>query len=189
MYGLVNQALEDYVRRGYGEGCWKRIASRAGLELDVFVSMENYPDETTYRLVGAAAEVLGLPSAQVLEAFGEHWVLYTVEEGYGAMLSMFGSDLRSFLGHLDNLHSHVGMAFPDLRPPSFQVEPLDGQDAVLLHYRSVRAGLAPMVMGLLRGLGRRFSQAIEVRQLERRAGDDHEVFRIDFIAAAPASRP
>lgn len=189
MYGLVNQALEDHVRRGYGEGCWKKIANRAGIDVDMFVSMDSYPDELTYRLVDAAGEVLGLQPRQVLEAFGEHWVLYTAQEGYGELLSMFGSDLRQFLGHLDNLHSHVAMAFPDLRPPSFRVEPVEGRDAVLLHYRSGRAGLAPMVLGLLRGLGKRFSQAIDVRHMEHRGEDGHEVFRIDFIAAAPAPQP
>ena len=186
MYGLVNQALEDYVRRGYGEGCWKRISSRAGIDLDMFVSMDSYPDEITYRLVHSASEVLGLPAWQVLEAFGEHWVLYTAQEGYGEMLSMFGSDLRQFLGNLDNLHSHVAMSFPDLRPPSFQMEPIEGRNAVLLHYRSEREGLAPMVVGLLRGLGKRFSQAIAVRHVERQAADDHDVFQIDFMGAAPA---
>ena len=184
MYGLVNQALEDYIRRGYGKGCWKRIASRAGIDLDMFVSMDNYSDEITYRLVNSASEVLGLQAQQILEAFGEHWVLYTAQEGYGEMLSMFGADLRQFLGNLDNLHSHVGMAFPDLRPPSFQVEPIEGRDAVLLHYRSERQGRAPMVVGLLRGLGKRFSQAIVVRHVERRAADDHDVFQIDFMGTA-----
>jgi two-component system chemotaxis sensor kinase CheA len=34
------------------------------------------PDEVTYKLVGAASEVLGIPPNQVLEAFGEYWIIY-----------------------------------------------------------------------------------------------------------------
>ena len=184
MYGLVNQALEDFVRRGFGDAAWNRVRGGAGISLDMFVSMDSYPDDITYKLVGAATEVLGMDAPQILEAFGEHWVLYTAQAGYGEMLAMFGSDLRTFLFNLDNLHSHVGMSFSHLRPPSFQVEQIDGTDALLLHYRSERAGLAPMVIGLLKGLGKRFSQDIRIRQTAHRGPDDHDIFRIDYGAAA-----
>src|SRR5882724_8829575 len=125
MYGLVNQALEDFVRKGFGNAAWDRIRDGAGIGLDMFISMDSYPDDTTYKLVGAATEVLEMDASQVLEAFGEHWVLYTAQSGYGEMLAMFGSDLRSFLNNLDNLHSHVAMSFPALRPPSFTVEQVE----------------------------------------------------------------
>jgi hypothetical protein len=184
MYGLISQALEDYVRRGFGESAWSEVRGRAGLgDEDMFLSMESYPDELTFRLVQATTEVLGLSVPQVLEAFGEHWVLYTAQEGYGAMLSMFGTSLQQFLLNLDNLHSHVALTFPELRPPSFEVEWIPGHgDSLLLHYRSERTGLAPMVVGLLRGLGRRFAQDVRVNQLGRGAADDHDVFRIDILS-------
>lgn len=184
MYGLVNQAVEDFVRQGFGDAAWKQIRDNAGLDVEMFVSMNSYPDEVTYKLVQAATEVLNLDAARILEAFGEHWVLYTAQEGYGQMLSMFGTDLESFLLNLDNLHSHVGLTFPALRPPSFSVERVEGGGGLLLHYRSQRAGLAPMVIGLLKGLGRRFSQEVSVRQTAFRGLDDHDVFRIDYVGAA-----
>ncbi len=183
MYGLVNQALEDFVRQGFGDAAWNRVRDGAGVRLDMFVSMDSYPDDVTYKLVGAASEVLGLSAPQILEAFGEHWVLYTAQAGYGDMLAMFGTDLRAFLLNLDNLHSHVAMTFPDLRPPSFEVEEIDGGDALLLHYRSERAGLGPMVIGLLKGLGKRLSQPVSISQCAHKGTDDHDVFRIDYMRA------
>jgi Haem-NO-binding len=181
MYGLINQALEDFVIQGYGTSAWQRIRQGAGINDEMFIAMDSYPDEKTYNLVGAAVEVLGLDASQILEAFGEHWVLYTAQSGYGEMLAMFGSDLRSFLNNLDNLHSHVGMSFPALRPPSFTVEEIEGDTGLLLHYRSERAGLAPMVVGLLKGLGKRFSQEITVEQTAFQVADDHDVFRINYV--------
>ena len=186
MYGLVNQALEDFVRQRFGDAAWNRIRDGAGVSLDMFVSMDSYPDDMTVKLVQAATDVLGLNAAQILEAFGEHWVLYTAQAGYGEMLAMFGSDLRAFLLNLDNLHSHVAMTFPALRPPSFEVEQIEGSRALLLHYRSERTGLAPMVVGLLKGLGMRFSQEISIRQTAHRGPDDHDVFRIDYVGAGPS---
>lgn len=188
MYGLVNQALEDFVTQSYGLTAWDSVRQSSGIGPDMFMAMDGYPDDTTYRLVSAATEVLGLDAAQVLEGFGKHWVLYTAEAGYGEMLAMFGADLRSFLNNLDNLHSHVGMSFPDLKPPSFTVEELDGNAGLLLHYRSERAALAPMVIGLLEGLSRRFSQRIRIQQTAFRGPDDHDVFRIDYIDSDPASQ-
>jgi hypothetical protein len=151
--------------------------------------MDSYPDDITYGLVGATARVLGLDAAAVLEGFGEHWVLYTAQSGYGELLGMFGTDLRSFLANLDNLHSHVGMSFPALRPPSFELEQRAGDPYLLLHYRSERAGLAPMVRGLLRGLGKRFAQEIRVDQVAHRGPDDHDVFRIETLGPTPPPAP
>lgn len=189
MYGLVNQALEDFVRQGWGRAAWHKVRERAGVREEMFVSMDGYPDDTTYRLVGAAGEVLGLETTQILEGFGEHWVLYTAQAGYGEMLKMFGADLHSFLNNLDNLHSHVAMSYPSLRPPSFAVEALEGGGGLELHYRSERAGLAPMVVGLLQGLGKRFAQPIRVRQTAHRGPDDHDVFCIEYIDAVASPGP
>ena len=77
MYGLVNKAVVDLVVNKFGEDTWVAIKKKAGVDHDLFVSMDAYPDDITYRLVGAASEVLGIPPAAVLEAFGEWWVLYT----------------------------------------------------------------------------------------------------------------
>lgn len=181
MYGLINQALEDFVIQGFGTSAWHRIRQGAGINQEMFIAMDSYADETTYKLVGAATDVLSLDASHVLEAFGEHWVLYTAQSGYGEMLAMFGSDLLSFLKNLDNLHSHVGMSFPALRPPSFTVEEIEGGTGLLLHYRSERAGLAPMVVGLLKGLAKRFSQEITIEQTAFQGADDHDIFRIVYV--------
>ena len=66
------------------------------------------------------------------------------------------------------------------------VEQVEGDPSLLLHYRSERAGLAPMVVGLLKGLGKRFSQQLSVRQTAFRGSDDHDIFRIDYVAAEPS---
>ena len=59
MYGLVNKAVEELVVSNFGEDKWELIKSKAGVDVDVFISNESYPDSMTYDLVGAASEVLG----------------------------------------------------------------------------------------------------------------------------------
>lgn len=180
MYGLVNKAIEDLVCSNYGQETWEKIKQKAEIEVEAFLSMEGYPDDITHRLVKAASEVLGLSSAQIMEAFGEYWVQYTATEGYGEMLDMSGENLPEFLENLDDLHARVGVIFPKLQPPSFEC--LESEDESLqLNYHSHREGLAPMVVGLVQGLGKRFETEVEVNQtLSREDGHDHDEFTIKY---------
>ena len=77
MYGMVNQAIEQMVCETHGEEAWEKIKEMAGIDVDVFISNEGYPDDYTYRLVAAASELSKTPADEILEAFGEHWVLRT----------------------------------------------------------------------------------------------------------------
>ena len=183
MYGLVNKALQDLVCRRFGEDTWDTIKRNAGVDIDVFVSMEAYPDDATFRLVGAASEVLGLPAEEILKAFGEFWVSYTAKQGYGEILRLAGDTLPAFLQNLDDLHTRVGLMFPRLKPPSFWCTDIR-EDSLRLHYRpgvESREGLGPFVVGLVHGLALRFKTEIEINQTaSRRQGADHDEFSITF---------
>lgn len=177
VYGLVNKAIRDLICTAHGEQVWLEIVASAGLELDSFVSMDTYEDQISYALVGAASERLGLEPAQVLEAFGEYWTKFTVREGYGDLIERSGESVEEFLDNLDNMHARVELSFPELRPPSFRLERLP-EGELVLHYMSTREGLAPMVVGLLRGLGEHFDEQVEVEHLSERAQPGHEQFRV-----------
>ena len=178
MYGMVNKAVEDMILRGHGEETWQRIREAAGLDVEVFVSNESYSDDVTYRLVDAASRVLDAPAEQILQAFGEHWVLHTAQEGYGSLMQAGGQNLAEFLKNLPNFHTRVTMIFPRLQPPSFECSEVT-DDSLLLHYRTHRPGLAPFVVGLLRGLGTRFGTPVTVTRADRREdGAGHDTFRV-----------
>lgn len=184
MYGLVNRAIEQLVVSLEGEAAWRGVCAHARVQADGFVSMQSYDDGVTYRLVQAVSRRLELPAAAVLEAFGEYWITYTAEEGYGELMNNGGASLREFLGNLNEMHGRVETVFPQLRLPVFRVED-ESPHSYLLHYRSGRDGLAPMVIGLVKGLARRFEQAVEVTQVHAKAhGDDEDVFRVQHVATA-----
>lgn len=182
MYGMVNKAVQDMAVSKFGEATWNQIKQKAGLDVDMFVSMDTYDDKITYSLVGAASEVLGLTGSQVLEAFGEHWTSYTAKEGYGDLLKMSGRTLPEFLMNLDNMHARIALTFPDLKPPSFSVSDVTAT-SLRLHYHSERAGLAPLVLGLLRGLGTMFNIKVQVEH-DKKVGEgaSHDEFKVSFTA-------
>lgn len=181
MYGLVNKAIQDLIATRFGEAKWQEVKATAGVSVPAFVGMNAYPDEVTHSLVEAASRVLGLSVDDVLETFGEHWILYTAQEGYGEMLEMAGRTLFEFLQNLDNLHSRVGLLFPELRPPSFRCTDITG-GSLRLRYYSERPGLAPFVVGLVRGLGVRFNTPVSVTLERSRAdGIDHDEFLVMLV--------
>ena len=178
MHGLVNQAIRDLAVKVGGEPLWLEIKLRADVDVEVFVSMQAYPDDVTYRLVDAASNVLGISAAEMLHSFGRHWVLYTAREGYGAIFEMMGRTLPDFLGNLDAMHARLSLSMPELRPPSFVCEHLS-DSRMRLEYWTHRPGLAPMVLGLLDGLAEMYDVSITVtRGACRENGDSHDEFII-----------
>lgn len=59
------------------------------------------------------------------------------------------------------MHAGIDNNLTELRPPSLKCEET-GPNTLLLQYRSHRKGLAPMVVGLLHGLGKRFKLKLEI---------------------------
>lgn len=180
MYGLVNKAVEDLVTSRFGADRWEAVKRRAGVDIEVFIAMDAYPDDVTYRLVAAASAELGCSAAALLEDFGEYWTRFTMREGYGELMRAAGTTLPEFLGNLDNLHTHVALNFPDLAPPTFWCSDV-AVGSLRLHYQSRRPGLAPMVIGLVRGLGALFDTPVAIALVRGRDdGHDHDEFEVRF---------
>ncbi|MEO0054146.1 MAG: hypothetical protein RLZZ50_93 [Verrucomicrobiota bacterium] len=180
MYGMVNKAVEDMVVSRHGEDTWRLIKAKAGVDTEVFIGNEGYPDSITYSLVGAASEVLALPAETILRAFGEHWVLETAQKGYGPMMRAAGSTLGEFLAYLPHFHDRVALIYPKLEPPHFAVSERTA-NSLVLHYHSHRPGLTPFVEGLIEGLAKMFATPAAVALVKSRdKGDDHDAFRISW---------
>jgi hypothetical protein len=177
---MVNKAIEQMVTSAHGEAAWQKVKRRAGVTEEIFISNEGYDDAITYNLVAAASDLTGKPAAEILHAFGEHWVLETARKGYGPMMAAGGRTLREFLVNLPRFHDRVALIYPKLAPPSFEVS--DSQERSLrLHYLSHRAGLTPFVEGLLSGLGQMFETPVRVTlEAAQAAGAPHDVFLVQW---------
>jgi len=180
MYGLVNKAIEGLIVKQFGTDVWEETKTKAEFDDIGFIGMKSYPDSLTYKLVMAASDVTKISPELLLEAFGEYWILYTSEEGYGKMMEAGGRSFPDFLRNLNMMHYRLGNIMPELVMPEFEVTD-EESNSLLLHYRSKRAGLAPMVVGLTKGLGKRFNLVCLVNQIEFKAtGADHDIFRVNW---------
>ena len=89
-----------------------------------------------------------------------------------------GADFFEFMENLPNFHTRVAMIFPNLQPPRFEVLSKT-DDSLRLGYFSHREGLAPFVVGLISGLGKRFDQRLEINHVVQRSeASDHDEFEV-----------
>ena len=180
MYGIVNRAIQDLITENFGASEWEAVKERSGIDIDYFLSNEPYDDAITYKLAGAASDVLGLTVDQVLFAFGEWWILKTGKEKYGGLMEAGGKNLREFLVNLPQFHNRIMLMYPKLTPPEFQVsEAMD--NSIQVHYHSKREGLQQFVQCLLSGLAKMYNTDASIELLQSRAeGNTHEIFKVSW---------
>ena len=165
MYGIVNRAVEELIIERFGVEKWEEVKHKAGFNSEGFMTLKPYPDELTFKLVGAASEILNVPADTLLEAFGEYWILYTAEKGYGEMLNLAGNSFPAFLKNLNMLHGRVTNLMPELAPPQFECRN-EKENSIELLYRSHRIGMIPMLYGLIKGLAKRFDKEVVIEEIQ-----------------------
>jgi hypothetical protein len=187
MYGLINRAIKDLVVDQRGEAAWKQVCVDAEVFVDDFIAMDSYPDATTYALIGSASRLLDLPQDAILREFGRKWITYTADRGYGELLDGWGTDVGTFLDNLNQMHARLRLAMPKLEPPYFEVVERN-ENSLTLRYYSERPGLAPMVLGLLEGVGERFQMPVQTELRPRHSQEqDYEEFFVAWQSGAPSA--
>lgn len=181
MYGLIQKGLKDMVIHSMGDAVWSEVCREASCEEDDFELLQPYPDSLTASLVAACARRMGVSGEEVLRQFGRYWVAFTAKEGYGPILDLFGSDLKTCLRNLNLMHGHMGAMMPNLKPPRFVVAE-HGDRMMRLKYYSSRMGLTPMVIGLLEGLSEKFQEPVAIKQLPRVGDVECDEFEIEMIS-------
>ena len=178
MYGLINNSLKSMILQNFGEEQWQEVLEASGVTEDSFLTMRSYDDSVTYALAGAASKVLEAPVETCLEMFGEFWVLETAAKSYDMLLKAAGQDMVEFLQNMNRLHDRITSTFLDYVPPEFMVE--EKGSNYLIHYVSKREGFTPFVVGILKGLAKRFGSEIDIvaqEDVDVRQGT-HTIFEI-----------
>jgi len=159
--GIVNQAFAKFVIEQIGEATWQEATSRAGISGDVIVATSTYPDELTFELAGHVCDIASVPLDDALSLFGEYWITYAHDRGYGPLIDDAGGDLAGTLHGLEALHTRVALVFPGSDVPDFEAHG-DRDAGMQLVYRSRRSGLGPFVLGTLIGLIKHFGEDVTI---------------------------
>lgn len=184
MYGLVIKAIEGMVLKNCEASVWEAIKIKAEVKENTFLSMQYYPDHIVYDLVNAASDILNIPGEELLRQFGRHWILFTAKEGYGPLLNAAGATVQECIMNLDSIHARIAYTMPELKPPSFQCLEHSFHHFEV-RYFSDREGLAPMVIGLLEGLGEMFGTPLLVAHMNTDESLAYQSFDVKY--APPVS--
>ncbi len=180
MYGMINKAIRTLVIRETSEEVWDKVLAISGIDENVYEDLDSYHDSVTFSLVGAVSETLDVPPGDVLEMFGIYWATDVAPKGYGEYFHAFGNDFHSFVQGLDEMHVRITQMLPSLVPPAFDIEKID-DNHFTIHYKSQRDGLAPLAVGMLKGIAKHFGGEADITQIEYKGTDDHDVFDVKFI--------
>lgn len=168
MHGLVNRAIQCFLRDTYGPELWAGVASDIGVGTEGFEAMLASEDGVTRRLFAAAARRLRRPAGIILEDIG----LYLVSRDPVRRLLRFGgADYAEFLFSLTELAERSALAVPGLDLPEIEVSQT-APASFALRLGGHRA-YGPVLAGLLRAM----------------ADDYGALALIDRREAGPRARP
>lgn len=183
MHGLVNRAIEGFVRDSYGADAWRAVTLRAGLEISSFEAMLTYDDKLTEDILDAIVCHLDKPRDGVLEDIGTYLVSHPNLEALRRLLRFGGVTFVDFLHSLDDLPGRARLAVEDLELPRLELRD-HAANLFSLQCHSRYHGFGHVMMGVLRALADDYGALVLMEFREATGGV--EVIDITLIDSAYA---
>ncbi len=150
-HGLINRAIQTFLRDTYGAATWRRIAHEAGLGFDSFEPMLIYKRAQTAAVIKAAARILDRTPESLLEDLGTALVSRSAIDPVRRLMRFGGVTYVDFLHSLEELRGRGRMAVPDLDLPDLQLDEA-GPQVYRLTCTTRMPGAAHVLIGLLRAM-------------------------------------
>lgn len=151
MHGLINKAIQCFLRDTYGDTLWLAVAREARLGHDGFEPMLIYDPSDTEAVIGAASRLLDRPREAVLEDLGTYLVSHRNLEALRRLLRFGGVGFTDFLHSLEDMPGRARLALPDLELPQLDLTE-EAADQFRLVCRSPVVGAGHVMVGLLRAM-------------------------------------
>jgi hypothetical protein len=181
MHGLVNRAIERFVRDTYGREDWIVTIRQLDLGYTEFEAMMLYEPQITERVLAAVAARLRRGPDELLEDIGTYLIANPQSDALRRLLRFSGVDFVDFLHSLDDLPERARLAVADLDLP-----PLDLGDHGGGRY-CLRIGLigqgdlrfGPVMLGVLRAMADDYGALVVMSYQGVREG--HEWIEIHLL--------
>jgi hypothetical protein len=180
MHGLINRALQCFLRDNFGPDLWRDVARASGFRAESFDTMAVYDLAVTDGLINAAARSLDRPRELLLEDLGTYLVSHKTVEPVRRLLRFGGADFMDFLLSVEDLPGRSRLAVPDIDVPHLTLQE-DAADVYLLSCRSPLAGAGHVIMGLLRAMADDYGALVLLDHQGQR--DGAEWLRIHVLEA------
>ncbi|MEN8836666.1 MAG: heme NO-binding domain-containing protein [Celeribacter marinus] len=182
MHGMINRALQCFLRDTYGGQTWVEIAEAANLGFENFEAMLGYPDSVTLDVISATARHFKKPVDSILEDLGTYMVSHPNVEPVRRLLRFGGGDFTEFLFSLNELKWRAAMALPDLEVPELTVV-ASGEAQFLMTCSHAVPGFGYVMLGILRAMADDYGALVV---LEHQGWQDagEEVIQVHLLEAA-----
>ena len=151
MHGLINRAIERFVRDTYGPETWHHVVRMADLGFDEFEAMLSYDDTITHDVLAAVESVLGRPVPDIQDDIGTYLASHPKLEALRRLLRFGGRSFPEFLHSLDELPARAQLAVSDLILPELALIE-HSADQFSLSCRAAHHGFGHVLVGLLRAM-------------------------------------
>ena len=163
MKGVIAACLGELVVKKFGKEKWTECLVGAGLPGNTsFMPHMDVPDEDVLKVVNSTCKVLNMTLSQAADAFGDFWVNEYAPKIYGVYY-LKPRSAKEFLLNMDEVHEKVTKTIPKAHPPRFDYEWKD-EKTLVMTYKS-RRRLVDFLVGLIKGVGRRFKENLRVTKL------------------------
>lgn len=184
MHGLINRAIERFMRDTYGRETWHEVIEPLDLGFTEFEAMLIYDESVTEAVLERVAQVLGRPLPEILEDIGTYLVSHPNVEALRRLLRFGGVTFEEFLHSLDDLPARARLAVADLALPQIELREHTTTSFSLTVRAGPRdpAGFGYVVMGLLRAMADDYGALVF---LEHRGGrEGTEILSVQLLEAA-----
>jgi hypothetical protein len=163
MHGIILTELQKFVVQRHGEEGWSETLNQAGLRNTIYLTSTTYPDSDVVAIVTSASKLTGIPSAELLESFGEALVPGLVQV-YGRLIMPGWKTLDLIENTEKSMHTVVRRQNPGAQPPRLRCTRLR-PDEVVIKYSSERK-LCAVAKGIVKGIADHFKEQIVIRESE-----------------------
>lgn len=161
MHGVFHKGLKDFVVEEYGDDAWANARESSGVDRQVYLAVNYYPDREFISLVEAVGGVVDDSPFDVLESFGR-FVAERLLDTYGRVVDD-DWDAMDLLEHVESgIHTSLREHNEELSPPELGVS-RPTADEVIVVYESPRR-LCPIAIGLVYGVADHFDESLSVTE-------------------------
>lgn len=151
MHGMVNRAIQCFIRDTYGPAVWVSVVKDADIEFENFEAMLSYPDGYTVDILNASARQLAKPLETILEDIGTYLVSHPNVEAIRRLLRFGGDDFTEFMFSLNEIEGRAHLALPDLEVPTLNIrENPDGSHTLTCQH--ALPGFGYVLLGVMRAM-------------------------------------
>jgi hypothetical protein len=184
MHGLINRAIERFVRDTYGREMWHEVIEPLDLGLSEFEAMLIYDEAVTRAILDRTSLVLGRQVPEILEDIGTYLVSHPNVEPLRRLLRFSGVTFREFLHSLDDLPERARLAVSDLALPVIELREHTATSFSLTvrNGRLPEIGFGYVLLGLLRAMADDYGALVF---LEHKGGrDGTEILSVELLETA-----